>query len=111
MKSLRRPKLLKLIGSDEREHRWLLKSGEDLRLDQRIQQVFTAMNETYASDTACSEREIRVRTYTVVPLNSRVGLIEWVGDTSALKSLIHSQLSLSNSENLIMYIIVILYTS
>jgi DNA-dependent protein kinase catalytic subunit len=39
MGSLRRPKRLKIHGNDEKDYPYLVKGGEDLRLDQRVQQV------------------------------------------------------------------------
>lgn len=39
MSSLRKPKRLKMRGNDERDYPFLVKGGEDLRLDQRVQQV------------------------------------------------------------------------
>ena len=38
--SMRKPKRLTLCGDDEREYIFLVKGGEDLRLDQRIEQVW-----------------------------------------------------------------------
>ena len=46
MSSLRVPKRVTLHGSDQREYRFLCKGGEDLRLDQRVQIMFGAMNRT-----------------------------------------------------------------
>lgn len=40
MSSLRRPKKLTLFGNDEKEYKFLVKGGEDLRLDERVEQVF-----------------------------------------------------------------------
>ena len=39
MGSLRKPKRLTIRGNDERDHMFLVKAGEDLRLDQRIEEV------------------------------------------------------------------------
>ena len=39
LQSLRRPKRIKIIGHDEKEYSFLVKGGEDLRLDQRIEQA------------------------------------------------------------------------
>ena len=39
MNSIRKPKRLMIIGDDSKEYMFLVKSGEDLRLDQRIEQV------------------------------------------------------------------------
>jgi DNA-dependent protein kinase catalytic subunit len=41
LSSLRAPKRVTILGNDEREYKFLVKGGEDLRLDQRIQQVRT----------------------------------------------------------------------
>ena len=37
--SIRRPKRIIIRGDDEKDHMFLVKGGEDLRLDQRIEQV------------------------------------------------------------------------
>ena len=39
MSSIRKPKRLIIRGDDEKDHTFLAKGGEDLRLDQRIEQV------------------------------------------------------------------------
>ena len=39
MSSIRAPKRITILGNDEREYKFLVKGGEDLRLDQRIEQV------------------------------------------------------------------------
>ena len=39
MSSLRKPKRITIRGDDEREYMFLIKGGEDLRVDQRIEQV------------------------------------------------------------------------
>ena len=39
MSSLRKPKRITIRGDDEREHMFLIKGGEDLRMDQRVEQV------------------------------------------------------------------------
>lgn len=39
MSSMRKPKRLIIRGSDEVEYPFLVKGGEDLRLDQRVEQV------------------------------------------------------------------------
>ena len=39
MKSLRQPKQITMTGHNEKQYRFLVKGGEDLRLDQRIEQV------------------------------------------------------------------------
>ena len=65
MGSLRKPKRLKIRGNDEADHAFLVKGGEDLRLDQRVQQLFSVMNEIFAHDAGCSKRKLNIRTYQV----------------------------------------------
>jgi DNA-dependent protein kinase catalytic subunit len=61
--SLRRPKVLVIRGSDEREYKFVVKGGEDLRLDQRIEQLFEVMNNALQADPMCARRKLGVRTY------------------------------------------------
>lgn len=52
MESIRKPKRINIRGSDEREHPFLVKGGEDLRQDQRIEQLFDVMNIILSQDAA-----------------------------------------------------------
>uniref|UniRef100_A0A2K6UN33 DNA-dependent protein kinase catalytic subunit n=1 Tax=Saimiri boliviensis boliviensis TaxID=39432 RepID=A0A2K6UN33_SAIBB len=70
MASLRRPKRIIIRGHDETEHPFLVKGGEDLRQDQRVEQLFQVMNGILAGDSACSQRALQLRTYSVVPMTS-----------------------------------------
>ncbi|EDO34280.1 predicted protein, partial [Nematostella vectensis] len=87
--SIRKPKRVTIRGDDERDHMFLVKGGEDIRLDQRIEQLFCMMNEVMSEDPACSQRNLRLRTYQVIPMTQRVGLIEWLKNTKPLKELLH----------------------
>ena len=89
--SIRRPKRLKIMGNDERAHSYLVKGGEDLRLDQRVEQLFRVMNRIFAEDGACSARGFGLRTYEVVPMTSKVGILEWVDGTKPLKAIVEDQ--------------------
>jgi len=91
MSSIRRPKALVIHGSDEKDYKFLVKGGEDLRLDQRIEQLFEAMNVCLRHDAKCAKRNFAVRTYQVVPMTARVGVLEWVPNTIPLKAVIDAQ--------------------
>ncbi|XP_049981118.1 DNA-dependent protein kinase catalytic subunit [Alexandromys fortis] len=93
MASLRRPKRIVIRGHDEKEYPFLVKGGEDLRQDQRIEQLFEVMNAILAQNAACSQRNMQLRTYRVVPMTSRLGLIEWIENTMTLKELIFNNMS------------------
>ncbi|KAL0188811.1 hypothetical protein M9458_015910, partial [Cirrhinus mrigala] len=70
MASIRRPKRIIMRGDDERDYPFLVKGGEDLRQDQRIEQLFGVMNMILSQDTACSQRSLALRTYQVIPITS-----------------------------------------
>ncbi len=88
MNSLRRPKRITIHGSDEKSHHYLVKGGEDLRMDQRVEQVFVAMNDVLRADPATSRRGLCLRTYQVAPFTSSLGMLEWVNNTQPLKLLL-----------------------
>uniref|UniRef100_A0A3Q1J9C8 DNA-dependent protein kinase catalytic subunit n=1 Tax=Anabas testudineus TaxID=64144 RepID=A0A3Q1J9C8_ANATE len=71
MTSIRRPKRLIIRGDDERDHPFLVKGGEDLRQDQRIEQLFSVMNILLSHDAICTHRGLQLRTYQVIPITTR----------------------------------------
>jgi len=50
-------------GSNEKSYNFLVKGIEDLRLDQRIEQLFSLMNEIFLQDTECLRRELKINTF------------------------------------------------
>lgn len=93
MGSLRRPKRLKIHGNDEKDYPYLVKGGEDLRLDQRVQQLFSVMNEIFVHTPATCKRRLAIKTYQVVPMTGKVGMIEWLNDTRPLKEIVEEELA------------------
>ncbi|KAM7390735.1 hypothetical protein PAMA_008770 [Pampus argenteus] len=93
MSSMRRPKRLIIRGDDERDHPFLVKGGEDLRQDQRIEQLFVVMNILLSHDAACTHRSLQLRTYQVIPITTRIGLIEWMENTCTLKEFLTSTMT------------------
>ena len=85
MESKALPKRLIMRGSDGKEYWWLVKGGEDLRQDERLQQVFSSINRILASDVKCSQRRLRLETYACIPVSMTSGLLEWVQDTMPLQ--------------------------
>ncbi|XP_076075287.1 DNA-dependent protein kinase catalytic subunit-like [Mytilus galloprovincialis] len=98
MSSIRKPKRLTIRGNDEKDYNYLVKGGEDLRQDQRIEQLFHLMNQVFVNNPACRHRKLHVKTYQVIPMTSRVGLIEWVKNTIPLKEFLRG--SLTERENI-----------
>ncbi|RUS72684.1 hypothetical protein EGW08_019554 [Elysia chlorotica] len=93
MKSLRKPKRIMIRGNDERDFPYLVKSGEDLRMDQRIETLFLIMNGVMEADPGCRQRKLRLKTYQVISMTPRVGLIEWMRHTQPLKEFLMDALS------------------
>uniref|UniRef100_A0A672TW27 DNA-dependent protein kinase catalytic subunit n=1 Tax=Strigops habroptila TaxID=2489341 RepID=A0A672TW27_STRHB len=85
MESLRKPKRITIRGSDEQEYPFLVKGGEDLRQDQRIEQLFDVMNIILSQDATCRQRNMQLKTYQVIPMTTRLGLIKWLENTCTLK--------------------------
>ncbi|XP_044280098.1 DNA-dependent protein kinase catalytic subunit isoform X2 [Varanus komodoensis] len=93
MHSIRKPKRIIIRGSDEQEYPFLVKGGEDLRQDQRIEQLFDVMNIVLLRDAACSQRNMQLKTYQVIPMTTRIGLIEWLENTCTLKEFLLKSMS------------------
>ncbi|KAF9439193.1 hypothetical protein BGZ76_009365 [Entomortierella beljakovae] len=91
MSSIRKPKRICILGSDEKEHLFLVKGGEDLRLDQRIQQLFSLMNDIMKKDPQCSQQKISIGTYKVIPMSGSLGILEWVDNTKPLRHCIEGE--------------------
>ncbi|XP_066255512.1 DNA-dependent protein kinase catalytic subunit-like [Euwallacea similis] len=88
MTSLRKPIKITMLGMDSKEYPFLVKFGEDIRQDQRIQQLFMLMNSIFANDN----KSHHVLTYQVIPLTSRLGIIQWVDHTVSLQSFIEKSI-------------------
>lgn len=93
MTSMRKPKRVRIYGTDEKEYKFLVKGGEDLRLDQRIQQLFTVMNNIISKNGYCARQDVNIVTYKVVPMASNIGIIEWVDDTKPLRACIEEEVN------------------
>ena len=78
------PKIMGCVDSDGRRHRQLLKGGDDIRQDAVMEQAFVLINSLLARDELSRRRHLRIRTYKVVPLQNRNGLIEFVSDTKPI---------------------------
>jgi DNA-dependent protein kinase catalytic subunit len=92
IQSIRRPKRITMLGTDEKVYHCLVKGGEDLRLDQRVEQLFGIMNGVFARDAECAKREFRIGTFNVIPVKKHLGIMEWVKNTVPLKSVIEKEM-------------------
>ncbi|RHZ54169.1 hypothetical protein Glove_429g27 [Diversispora epigaea] len=90
--SIRKPRKITIVGTDGNDYPFLVKGGEDLRLDQRVMLLFSIMNELLRKDFYCSQRKLELRTYKVVPMTGSLGIIEWLPETQTIKSFIEREL-------------------
>jgi phosphatidylinositol kinase/protein kinase (PI-3 family) len=93
LSSKQRPKVLKMRGSDEKDYKFVVKGGEDLRLDQRIEQLFDVMNTILSRDSSCAKRKLSLRTYAVIPISKKCGIMQFVEDTCVLEEVIKDGLA------------------
>jgi DNA-dependent protein kinase catalytic subunit len=63
LNSIRKPKRLTLYGSNEKKYMFLVKGGEDVRLDQRIEELFNLVNRVLKDDPQCSKRALEIKRF------------------------------------------------
>ncbi|XP_030237319.1 serine/threonine-protein kinase SMG1 isoform X2 [Gadus morhua] len=73
-----KPKKLFFLGSDGRNYPYLFKGLEDLHLDERIMQFLSIVNTMFTKVNQKETPHFTARHYSVTPLGSRSGLIQWV---------------------------------
>ncbi|CAL1273891.1 unnamed protein product [Larinioides sclopetarius] len=78
------PKVIKCIGMDGREQEQLVKGSDDLRQDAVMQQVFGLVNCLLKQKMETRQRKLHIRTYKVVPVSRRSGVLQWCEGTQVL---------------------------
>ncbi|XP_029431896.1 serine/threonine-protein kinase SMG1 isoform X1 [Rhinatrema bivittatum] len=79
-----KPKKLLFLGSDGKNYPYLFKGLEDLHLDERIMQFLSIVNTMFATINCQETPHFRARHYSVTPLGTRSGLIQWVDGATPL---------------------------
>lgn len=96
-RSRQQPTLLSSNGNDIGQIHFLVKEEAkgDLRKDARVQDLNTVINRLMASSRSSGKygntsqhRQLRLRTFAVTCLSEETGILEWVPETSSLRSLI-----------------------
>lgn len=75
------PKKIECQCTDGITRSQLLKGKDDLRQDAVMQQVFSIINTLITVNRETNERKLKIRTYKVVPLSQRSGILEWCENT------------------------------
>ncbi|CAG80568.1 YALI0D03888p [Yarrowia lipolytica CLIB122] len=81
------PKIMDFQLSDGSVSKALLKGGkDDMRQDAIMEQVFCRVNQYFLGDPETRKRGLSIRTYNVVPMGPRAGMIEFVANTESLQA-------------------------
>ncbi|EPY18889.1 FKBP12-rapamycin complex-associated protein [Strigomonas culicis] len=87
--SKQRPKRIGIITNEGKNQKYLLKGREDLRLDERVMQLFGLINILMSSDSrSCKNFGFKIQRYSVTPLKDTVGIIGWVDGCDTLHELV-----------------------
>ncbi|KAL8276041.1 hypothetical protein Esti_000035 [Eimeria stiedai] len=78
------PMRLSFFTSDGYCYSVLVKGGEDLRLDQRIQTLMQILTQLDPPRILAGDSTLRLRPYGVLPMSETHGLVEWIACTSPL---------------------------
>jgi len=75
------PKVIECLGSDGQIYKQLVKGSDDLRQDAVLSKIFTLVNVLLNRDQSTRKKQLSIRTYHIIPLSPRSGIIEWVKNT------------------------------
>ena len=75
------PKRTECIGTDGVRRAQLIKGQDDLRQDAVMQQVFELTNQLFIESKDTQEQRLKMRTYKIVPLSQRSGIMQWCSNT------------------------------
>ncbi|CAI4054832.1 DNA-binding protein kinase TEL1 SKDI_02G0220 [Saccharomyces kudriavzevii IFO 1802] len=83
------PKIITFNISDGTIQRVLMKgSNDDLRQDAIMEQVFQQVNKILQNDKVLRKLDLGIRTYKVVPLGPKAGIIEFVANSTSLHQIL-----------------------
>lgn len=88
MSSLQRPRKIIIRGSDGQKYVFLCKPEDDLRKDSRLMEFNAIVNKLLKRDPEARKRHLKIRTYAVVPLNEKCGLIQWVNNMAGFRHIL-----------------------
>ncbi|WWC73055.1 uncharacterized protein I206_107020 [Kwoniella pini CBS 10737] len=79
-----RPRIMQCQDSNGKQHQQLFKAEDEVRQDAVMEQVFTMTNDLLSRDRQAKIKNLKFRTYNVVPLPDRTGIIEFVEGTRGI---------------------------
>ncbi|CAG9318017.1 unnamed protein product [Blepharisma stoltei] len=93
MPSKAKPKKISMIGSDGVRRYFLCKyeRSSDMRKESRVASIIETANRILEKDPKAKRLGIRFPSYSLIPIGSDCGIVEWVENTATLKSIITQQ--------------------
>eukprot|EP01129_Flabellula_baltica_P009387 TRINITY_DN3829_c0_g1_i1.p1 TRINITY_DN3829_c0_g1~~TRINITY_DN3829_c0_g1_i1.p1 ORF type:complete len:2225 (-),score=435.29 TRINITY_DN3829_c0_g1_i1:13-6618(-) len=88
MKSKHRPRRISVFGDNGHDYNFLLKGNEDLRLDERVMQLFSLVNGLLKKEVSTRKDYLSIERYSITPLSPNSGLIGWVLHSDTFHQLI-----------------------
>jgi serine-protein kinase ATM len=89
---LHRPRIVQCHATDGQQYRQLVKGDDDIRQDAVMMQVFGAVNGFLHDNPDTRKRKLSIRTYAIVPLSSKAGVLQWVEDTTPFGSYLQDKM-------------------
>ena len=85
-----KPRKLTMLGSDGKKYTFLCKKEVrgDVRKNSRMVELNTVINRLLRKAPATRRRQLRLRTFSVLPLTEDSGLIEWVNYTRTYRDIV-----------------------
>ena len=90
-KTKQHPRKMVMIGTDNKEYMFLLKGHEDLRLDERVMQLFDLVNIILTNDKETYKKNLLINSYPVFPLSHNTGIIGWVPNCDTICNLLRDE--------------------
>ena len=79
------PKKISCLGTDGKWRPQLVKGKDDLRQDAVMEQVFGLLNTLLKKDDVAQKKRLQIRTYKVVAMSQRSGVLEWCENTNPIR--------------------------
>ncbi|EGG05832.1 uncharacterized protein MELLADRAFT_107326 [Melampsora larici-populina 98AG31] len=92
------PIILTCEGTDGKRYRQLVKSGDDIRQDSLIQQIYSEINKMLLENIPSFDSSLQLCTYQCFPISLETGVLEFVENTISLKKL--SELEVNKQEGI-----------
>ncbi|KAI5180039.1 serine-protein kinase ATM [Nematocida sp. AWRm80] len=90
LKGINAPVYIKVLGSDGKLYKEILKANDDLTQDILGTQALTYMNSILAQNNTCYPIKERVRTYNIIALKRRFGVIGFISDAEPLGTIVEA---------------------